>query len=84
MTTHSTAMRVNGVRYVQHKEAELNMWVALFGIATGIMLGFLLLRTLFQVTLSEQTYVNDIPESQKMFQQQIVPADYISGDDISV
>lgn len=84
MTTHSTGINVNGIRYVQHKEAELNIWVALFGIASGIMLGFILLRTVFQVTLSEQTYVKDIPESQKMFQQQIVPAGYISGDDISV
>ena len=84
MTTHSTAIKVNGIRYVQHKEAELNLWVAFFGIASGLLLGYMLLRSFFLLTDSQQSYIKDVPESQKMFQQQIVPAGYISADDISV
>lgn len=70
--------------FAKAKETELNFWVAVFGITTGIILGFLLLRTFFQATLSEQVLIREIPQQNKMFQQQITPAGYGSSDGISV
>lgn len=65
--------------YAQTKTSELNFWVAILGIATGLILGILLLRSFFTATLSEQTMIETVPAQQKMFQQAIAPAGYAGG-----
>lgn len=78
---HRQSISIND--YAQAKEAELNFWVAVLGIATGIVIGFLLLRSFFQVTLSENTLVEREPQANKMFQQDIMSASYY-GDDTTI
>ena len=69
--------------YVDTKEAELNFWVAVAGITVGIILGILLLRSLFQVTLSEQTLIETPLEQEQLMYEPVTPFD-IESEGISV
>lgn len=81
--THSTTLNINGMRYVQAKEVEVNFWVAFFGIAVGVLLGILLLRTLFTVTLAEQSLIDNSPQTKQIMLER--PSDItIPSNDVSV
>jgi len=82
--THSTAINVNGIRYVQTKEAETNFWVAFFGIAVGVLLGILLLRTVFTGTLTEQSLIKNSTQEQYMILESQSEFSVPSSADISV
>ncbi len=73
--TDPTTVNINGIRYIRAKEAELNFWVAFFGIATGVILGILLLRSFFQVTLAEQTVIETTPYEQEVMLEAPLPYD---------
>lgn len=73
--TNNTGVTINGVRYIQAKEAEVNFWVAIAGIATGLILGILLLRSVFQTHTADQAIIEQLTESQQLMFEAPIPLD---------